>query len=71
VFANNTAKNVLNTNIGTIDYDTGNIELNLNVSSYSGYISLYATTRAKDIEVSENRFIILDTIDTSVTLISE
>jgi hypothetical protein len=71
VIANNSAKTVLNNNVGQINYETGAVEFNVNVSTYSGYISLYALARDKDIKVSENRFLILDTADISVTMVSE
>jgi hypothetical protein len=71
VVANNGTKNVLNSNVGRVNYDTGSVDLALNVSSYSSYISLYASPAEKDVNVSENRFLILDTSDVTVTMVAE
>lgn len=70
IVANNTDKNVLNSNIGSVNYSTGDMKFAANISSYSGYISLYATTAENDLEVSENRFLILDTADVTVNMAS-
>jgi hypothetical protein len=71
VVANNAAKNVLNSSVGSVDYATGNMEILLNVSSYSGFISIYATGAERDVTVAENRFLILDVADVTVTMVAE
>lgn len=56
--------------VGTIDYATGNINLNeINVASYSNYISLYIRSRFKDIYAAQNKIISIDPNDVTISVI--
>lgn len=56
--------------VGTIDYITGMITLtDINVAEYSNYISLYIRSRYKDIFASQNKIILIDPSDVTVTVI--
>jgi hypothetical protein len=57
-------------NVGTINYVTGEITLNnINVASYTNYISLYLRSRFKDIAASQNKIIVIDPSDVSVSIV--
>lgn len=51
---------ILEENIGTVDYDTGAITMDLNVNDYSSYINLYAITLNDDIIVQESKYLKID-----------
>jgi hypothetical protein len=56
--------------VGTINYVTGEINLNnINVASYFNYISLYARSRFKDISATQNKIIIIDPSDVSISVV--
>ena len=56
--------------VGAINYVTGEITLNnINVASYTNYISLYVRSRFKDIFASQNKIIIIDPPDVTVSVI--
>jgi hypothetical protein len=56
--------------VGTIDYATGNINLNeINVANYSNYISLYIRSRFKDIYAAQNKIITIDPNDVTISVI--
>ena len=56
--------------VGTIDYVTGRVTLtDINVANYSNYISLYLRSRYKDIFASQNKIIIIDPNDVTVSVI--
>lgn len=60
---------VIKDNIGTIDYDTGFINITLAVKGYDGnYISIYGRTRNRDLIANQNRFLIISSNDLSVTM---
>jgi hypothetical protein len=61
----------LENNIGTVDYNTGSVEFTTTFTGYPGYISIYAKTARKDIVVSRNAFLIVDSNDVSVNVINE
>jgi hypothetical protein len=61
---------VINSNIGSIDYVTGQVIINsLKVSEYSSYISLYMVPKNKDIIASQNKILLFDSNDISISLI--
>ena len=55
--------------IGTVNYNTGSITINdLSVSSYTDYISLYCRILGGDIRASQNKILIIDPADVSITV---
>lgn len=61
---------VVNPSIGSINYDTGRVNINdLMTSSYDNYISLYLTTKNKDIIAKQNMILILEASDISTSVI--
>ena len=63
---------VLNPTVGTVNYSTGQININkIRVSDYTNYISLYATIRAKDIIVKQSDLLIIDLQDVTVNIIEQ
>lgn len=60
----------LNDNLGTIDYVTGDVKINnLVTSSYGNYISLYMLPLNKDIVINNNKILIIDPNDVTITMI--
>lgn len=56
--------------VGTIDYVTGRVTLtDINIADYANYISLYLRSRYKDIFASQNKIIIIDPNDVTVSVI--
>jgi hypothetical protein len=56
--------------VGSINYATGEITLNnINVANYTNYISLYFRSRFKDIAASQNKIIVIDPSDVSVSIV--
>jgi hypothetical protein len=56
--------------VGTINYGTGEVTLNnINVANYTNYISLYFRSRYKDIAASQNKIIVIDPSDVSVSIV--
>jgi hypothetical protein len=56
--------------VGTINYVTGEVTLNnINVANYTNYISLYFRSRYKDIAASQNKIIVIDPSDVSVSIV--
>lgn len=56
--------------VGSINYLTGEIALNnINLADYTNYISLYIRSRFKDIFASQNKIIVIDPSDVSVSVI--
>lgn len=57
-------------NVGTINYVTGEIVFNeINVADYTNHISLYIRSRFKDIFASQNRIIVIDPNDVTVSVV--
>lgn len=57
-------------NIGEIDYTSGTVNVNLNIKSYEGqYINFYARTYERDIFANNNRILMIDPADVSVSVI--
>lgn len=58
-------------NVGSVDYTTGIIKLNnINVAYFDGnYISLYVRSRYKDIFASQNKTILIDPNDVTISVI--
>lgn len=65
---NNGVKTPLTT-VGTVDYTTGIVTFTLGIKSYSSYISFYGRTLSRDIDVSKNDYIILDSADFDITMV--
>jgi hypothetical protein len=56
--------------VGAINYVTGEVTLNnINVANYTNYISLYFRSRFKDIAASQNKIIVIDPSDVSVSIV--
>ena len=56
--------------VGTIDYITGRITLtDINVLEYSNYISLYVRSKYKDIFANQNKIILIDPSDVTISVI--
>jgi hypothetical protein len=51
---------VLEENIGTVNYDTGELLFYLNAYDYNGYINVYAKTLNDDIVVQESKYLQID-----------
>ena len=51
---------ILEANIGTIDYATGNVAFNINPWTYASTIDLFAKLNSSDIVVKENKFLRID-----------
>jgi hypothetical protein len=51
---------VLEENIGTVNYDTGELLFYLNAYDYNGYINVYAKTLNDDIVVQESKYLKID-----------
>ena len=61
---------VVENNIGTIDYSTGNVDIKLSIKSYNGqYIIFYGRTVRRDIFASKNNLIIIDPSDVTINVI--
>ena len=55
--------------VGTVNYTTGVVKLNnISISSYDGYISVYAKTADKDIFAGPKNIIVIDPNDVTVTV---
>jgi len=55
--------------IGTVDYTTGEIDLTVNIKSYpSSYISVYGKLKNKDIYSVQNKFLLVESSDVTVSL---
>lgn len=68
----NGAETVLNSSFGSINYTTGQVIINgLKTSNYGDYISLYMITKNKDIIVSQNKILMFDSNDISISLIEK
>ena len=66
---NNTETTIVS-NIGTVDYDNGLININgIRVSNYTNHISLYAQMRNKDVIVSKNKIFVIAGADVTVNVI--
>jgi len=51
---------VLEPNVGTIDYTTGNVELDVNIYDYNNTIDIAAKIATSDISVKESKFLRID-----------
>jgi hypothetical protein len=51
---------ILNENIGTVNYDTGAVVLDITVQDYINYIDFYAITLNDDIVVQESKYLKID-----------
>lgn len=56
--------------VGTVDYTTGEVEFTANVNSYTGsYISIYGRLKNKDIYSVQNKFLLIESADVTITLV--
>lgn len=61
---------IVQDNAGTIDYNTGLININnLTTSYYNNYISIYMTPMNKDIVVSQDKILLIDFADVDISAI--
>jgi hypothetical protein len=61
---------ILNNNIGTVDYDTGITTINkLLCTNYGDFLRIYVHTTAKDVLMSKDKIVLIDSDDVSVTVI--
>ena len=61
---------IVQDNAGTIDYNTGLININnLTTSYYNNYISIYMTPMNKDIVVSQDKILLIDLADVDISAI--
>jgi hypothetical protein len=59
-------------NIGTVDYINGIIKLNnLNLSSYSSYVSIYCRTLNRDLYANQNKIIIIESSDVDISILEK
>jgi hypothetical protein len=64
-------RKILNSNIGTVNVYTGEVLFTVTIQSYNGsYISIYATTKNKDLMATKNKFLIIEGSDISLTLVN-
>lgn len=69
--ANVVTRTALGDLVGSIDYTTGTVALSANVYSYSGSsISLYATLMTPDIYTTKNKFLLVNSSDINITMVS-
>jgi hypothetical protein len=75
IFVYNIVNNIMgmvDTNIGTINYDTGAVTLNrFNVNNYGNYISLYYVPESKDLYASANKILLIDPNDVTISIINK
>lgn len=63
---------ILNPAIGTINYTTGDVKINNLITSYYGdYIELYMIPANKDIIVNNNKILIIDPHDVTITMVEK
>ena len=56
-------------NIGTVDYSIGRCVFTIAIKGYIDYISVYAKPKSRDIKISKNKFIIIDSSDFNIRMI--
>lgn len=67
---NNTGDTTLIETIGSVDYTTGELIFDLTVTSYTDYISIFADTKSRDIEVKNNNYILFDSGDFELEMVA-
>ncbi|CAB4162792.1 baseplate wedge subunit [uncultured Caudovirales phage] len=66
----NGIKTILNSSLGSIDYETGRLILNdLLTTSYGNYISIYLKPLNKDIIASKNMILLIESSDVTINII--
>jgi hypothetical protein len=61
---------VINNNLGTIDYDTGVINISkFTTSYYDQYISIYMAPKNKDVMVSKTKILLIDPNDVNINTV--
>ena len=57
------------TNVGSVNYATGEVTLSASIASYNNsYISLYGIPKNKDMYAVKNKFLIIENSDMSVSV---
>lgn len=68
----NNMYNELNSSIGTIDYELGLVTINkLNVSDYGNVLSIYMTPRSYDVTIDNDKILLIDLNDVTITTTEE
>jgi len=68
--ASGVTRTILGASVGTVDYATGEVNFTTNVKAYSGsYISLYGRLKNKDIFSVQNKFLLIESSDITITLV--
>jgi len=63
-------RTILSASVGTVNYNTGAVNFTANVKSYSGsYISIYGRLKNKDVYSVQNKFLLVESSDVTVTLV--
>jgi len=63
-------RTILSAAIGTVDYATGEVNFTTNIKSYTGnYISIYGKPKNKDIYAVQNKFLLIESSDVTVSLV--
>jgi hypothetical protein len=57
-------------NVGTVDYTTGYCYFTVNIKGYTSYVSVYAKPKSRDILISKNKFIVLDSGDFTIEMVA-
>jgi hypothetical protein len=66
----NNTYTIINSNIGSVDYTTGLVNINnLRVADYNNYISIYMRTLNKDIFINKSKVLLIDLNDVNVNII--
>ena len=66
--SSNSVKVILENNIGTVDYLTGNMLFNINPFDYTNSIDIYAKLQNDDIIVQQNKFLKIDYDKLSISI---
>lgn len=69
VTSQGTIRTALATNVGTVNYATGEVVISALITSYNNsYISLYGVPKAKDLYAVKNKFLVIENSDMVVTV---
>lgn len=64
------SRTVLAGAVGTVDYTTGEVNFTTSVKEYTGsYISIYGKLKNKDVYSVQNKFLLIESSDVTVTLV--
>jgi hypothetical protein len=69
ILAGNSVRKVLNPDIGSVNYITGEVTLTAKIKSYTGnHISIYGILKNKDIYAQKNKFILIESTDINLSI---